>query len=102
MVLVLGVVGFPDEESMVSALVTELTNATLAGVFFTRLPASSMEDPDIEYKLRFPYKLRTSASLNNENPFSATTSWQTGLTYPVFQDLGPRTSINATGGPPGS
>ena len=106
-------VGFENEDTLVSDLLEKLEAAstaspyattpddTLAGVIFTRMPENLAADAKIEYKLRFPSTARTSTE-KNRNPFSTETGWQTEITFPIFGDLGPRNLDVASGSPPRS
>ncbi|KAH3872038.1 phospholipid-transporting ATPase ABCA3-like isoform X2 [Dreissena polymorpha] len=106
---IIGSHGCSSEDEMVRFLMFENSTVNntrdyLAGVVFTNSFSGngSSLPKNIVYKLRFSSSPRNAKKQKiGLNPYRMNTNWQTDFIFPLYQQVGPRTSNETCGGPPG-
>lgn len=97
-------VGFRTEDEMVRVLVNEEQNEDkrakelfLGGIAFNK----GLDSGDIIYKIRLSSKSRKKLKVKRQGfGTDPSATWNTQFTFPVFENLGPRTKNATYGGPP--
>lgn len=103
-----GITGLRNEDELVEFLMfanktMNNTNDYLAGVVFTNHFKFSDTREKVEYKLRFSsYPRNSDDGKSHLNVFKDDTRWYTGLTFPLFQKVGPRKPGTNCNGMPGT